>query len=550
MSFSAGLEPLDNDNTNFAFLWTSLMLAIRAKYVISGCAVTEESPTPDLTVDVSAGYVWCNDQKYTVSGSNIDLSAIHTALGAGKAKYVFITYLAGTGLTTIEGVEGDPGAHFPPQFNDSEQVLLARILLTKTDSAINTADIDDLRHFAPKGGYLDGNVEITGDLKTAGTLEVTGATALNGAVASKTITLATGEDLKFAEGADKLTLEAPTLSANRTVSLADESGTIALLNNIAADSAVAANTTHRSSDGKNHADVVLNNTHRGSDGKNHADVVLNNTHRSSSGVDHSDVVLNTTHRGSDGKNHADVVLNNTHRGSDGKNHADVVLNNTHRSSSGVNHSYINQPVTTSASPSFSGVNTDTVSEKTPGLGITLDGVKLKDGVADQYVIYNETKLQPGNLSNKMNDSTGASGDQTALQDWSGLTCKSEIVDSDILSFTMTTVSGNVGDNGKTVDGYFEISIDGGGTWTKVDTGGGNSYLSRTTVNFSITPQISYTTVTWADIQNAMPSLSGTQIIKIRLRLDMSAAFTDTSTSLVISGVDYVDVQEHHKLIAA
>ena len=56
--------------------------------------------------------------------------------------------------------------------------------------------------------------------------------------------------------------------------------------------AIGLNTTHRSSDGKTHADVVLNNTHRSSDGKNHADVVLNNTHRSSDGKNHSDVVIN------------------------------------------------------------------------------------------------------------------------------------------------------------------------------------------------------------------------------------------------------------------
>jgi len=69
------------------------------------------------------------------------------------------------------------------------------------------------------------------------------------------------------------------------------------------------NTTHSSSDGKDHSDVVLNNTHRISDGKDHSDVVLNNTHRSSDGKDHSDVVLNNTHRLGDGSDHADVAQN-------------------------------------------------------------------------------------------------------------------------------------------------------------------------------------------------------------------------------------------------
>lgn len=65
------------------------------------------------------------------------------------------------------------------------------------------------------------------------------------------------------------------------------------------DTEVAANTTHKGSDGKDHSDVVLNNTHRGSDGKDHSDVVANTTA----------IGLNTTHRGSDGKNHSDVVAN-------------------------------------------------------------------------------------------------------------------------------------------------------------------------------------------------------------------------------------------------
>lgn len=78
--------------------------------------------------------------------------------------------------------------------------------------------------------------------------------------------------------------------------------------------------------GTNATAIALNTTHRGSDGKDHSDVVLNNTHRGSDGKDHSDVVLNNTHRGSDGKNHSDVVLNNTHRGSDGTDHSDVVAN--------------------------------------------------------------------------------------------------------------------------------------------------------------------------------------------------------------------------------
>lgn len=47
-----------------------------------------------------------------------------------------------------------------------------------------------------------------------------------------------------------------------------------------------ANTTHRSSDGKDHSDVVLSNTHRAGDGSDHADVAANT----------AAAALNTTHR--------------------------------------------------------------------------------------------------------------------------------------------------------------------------------------------------------------------------------------------------------------
>jgi len=59
-------------------------------------------------------------------------------------------------------------------------------------------------------------------------------------------------------------------------------------------------------------------------------------------------------------NSAAVDLNTTHRTSDGKDHSDVVLNNTHRTSSGADHTFINQDVTTTASPTFVGLTVDTL----------------------------------------------------------------------------------------------------------------------------------------------------------------------------------------------
>ena len=46
------------------------------------------------------------------------------------------------------------------------------------------------------------------------------------------------------------------------------------------------------------------------------------------GIDSAAVSLNSTHRTSDGKNHADVVLNNSHRTGNGSDHANVSTNTT------------------------------------------------------------------------------------------------------------------------------------------------------------------------------------------------------------------------------
>ena len=106
------------------------------------------------------------------------------------------------------------------------------------------------------------------------------------------------------------------------------------------DAAIALNTTHRGSTGADHSDVVSNTSDRHAESHtvaSHNDTTATGTQLNTlvgggdtTLHDHDGISENTTHRGSDGKNHADVVLNNTHRGSDGKNHADVVLNNTHR----------------------------------------------------------------------------------------------------------------------------------------------------------------------------------------------------------------------------
>lgn len=60
----------------------------------------------------------------------------------------------------------------------------------------------------------------------------------------------------------------------------------------------------------------------------------------------------------------------THVSSNGTDHSDVVLNNTHRGSDGSDHTYINQDVTTAASPTFTGLSVTSSTTLQPSVRIT------------------------------------------------------------------------------------------------------------------------------------------------------------------------------------
>lgn len=176
------------------------------------------------------------------------------------------------------------------------------------------------------------------------------------------------------------------------------------ITNISTNStAIALNTTHRSSDGSDHSKVganetaiALNTTHRGSAGTDHSDVGLNNTHRgltnehldwtASVGTIHADNYTDTdttdhtalsnigtnTHAqidtavtkiagieaGAEVNNISDANATDLTDGGDTTlhDHAGISENTTHRSSDGSDHSFINQNVTTTGTPTF-GVTT-------------------------------------------------------------------------------------------------------------------------------------------------------------------------------------------------
>jgi len=79
------------------------------------------------------------------------------------------------------------------------------------------------------------------------------------------------------------------------------------------------------------------------------------THITSDGTDHSDVVLNNTHRATViGNPHNVLATQITDFDTEVSNNTDVALNTTHRTSDGSDHGFIDQDVTQSSDPSFAG----------------------------------------------------------------------------------------------------------------------------------------------------------------------------------------------------
>ncbi len=165
--------------------------------------------------------------------------------------------------------------------------------------------------------------------------------------------------------------------------------------------------SHISSTSNPHVVLATQITDFDTEVDNNSNVAANTTHRSSDGKDHSDVVLNNTHRGSDGKDHSDVVLNNAHRGSDGKDHSDVVLNNTHRGSDGSDHSFLDQAVTVTSTPTFIGIIVNgniVITGTVDGRDVSVDGAKL-DGI--EALAKNNLGANSGTGTGVFKDITGS-----------------------------------------------------------------------------------------------------------------------------------------------
>lgn len=193
-----GLQHVDGSgNLVFASHLNTKAMQERGNKVISGCIVTEQSPTPDLTVEVASGNVIANGIVVVVSavdpfaGTPATFATTQGLLTSGQAEFVAVHVDSSGVITNSEGGAAAAGQQTPPEVPEDE-VLLAMITLSEGDPSIDTTtDIEDWRQFVPDGQYIAGDGEITGNfdisghdlsaigLKLAGTLITASATELN-----------------------------------------------------------------------------------------------------------------------------------------------------------------------------------------------------------------------------------------------------------------------------------------------------------------------------------------------------------------------------------
>ena len=149
----------DDQDMAYAETWNQMYNTSKGNQVISGCGVTEQA-TPDLTVAVAAGSVLVSGSIKTVSSGNVDLSTEQAALTTGQARFVYVYVDSAGTVTKLAGTAATAGQQYPPVFSSlpTSCVVLARVLLTEGDTAINTADIHEMRQYVPSGIYTTGGI--------------------------------------------------------------------------------------------------------------------------------------------------------------------------------------------------------------------------------------------------------------------------------------------------------------------------------------------------------------------------------------------------------
>ena len=149
MALSSGLKLSDSDMV-YAEDQNIPLHGYQGNQVINGCDVSPQT-TPDLTVQVSSGSILTNSSVLSVTGGTVDLTTEYNALASGQARYVYVYVDSSGNLQKLAGNPATAGQQLPPDVFSLPDacVVLARILLTYGDTAIDSADIKDVRMFTP-----------------------------------------------------------------------------------------------------------------------------------------------------------------------------------------------------------------------------------------------------------------------------------------------------------------------------------------------------------------------------------------------------------------
>jgi len=126
----------------------------KRRFVSSGCAVTEKSTGANMSVDVSTGTVYFGSEAVDVAGTNVVIAA---ASVTDKRIDLVVVNSSGT-VSVLDGTAtADPTDPRPPTFDIDTYVLLARVDVDISETAIEESHITDLR-------IIDNGVQYTENL--------------------------------------------------------------------------------------------------------------------------------------------------------------------------------------------------------------------------------------------------------------------------------------------------------------------------------------------------------------------------------------------------
>lgn len=185
MPWTAGFEQENGSgNTVWAEHTNHIVMAARGNYVVNptggGCAVTQNSPSADKTVDVAGGDVFNNGVKRTIGAAGVDLTSAYTGMTGTQRRYVFIFVNSSGTLTSSNGAIAASGSQEPPSYPE-DGVVLAMVTIAADKATIENSDIEDWRLEGPQGAVLNGNTEVAGNLDVSGTFTFgSGSLALSG----------------------------------------------------------------------------------------------------------------------------------------------------------------------------------------------------------------------------------------------------------------------------------------------------------------------------------------------------------------------------------